>query len=70
MNGVAARRVVDLEGLVLAPGFIDINGQSDELYLEDGGALSKIFQGVTTEIMGESNSPAPRNRNVTGGVAA
>lgn len=69
LEGVPARRVVNLEGLVLAPGFIDINGQSDELYLRDGGALSKIFQGMTTEIMGESNSPAPLNRNVTGAVA-
>jgi dihydroorotase/N-acyl-D-amino-acid deacylase len=70
LEGVPARRVVNLGGLVVAPGFIDINGQSDELYLQDGGALSKIFQGVTTEIMGESNSPAPLNRNVTGAVAS
>lgn len=59
-----ARKVVDISGLVVAPGFIDLNGQSDEAYLRDGSALSKIFQGVTTEIMGESNTPAPVNRRV------
>jgi N-acyl-D-amino-acid deacylase len=70
LDGLHARRVIDLEGRVLAPGFIDMNGQSDTMYLEDGGALSKIFQGVTTEIMGESNTPAPVNRNVNGSVPA
>ncbi|TVP48250.1 MAG: D-aminoacylase [Gemmatimonadales bacterium] len=65
-----ALEVVDVSGLVVAPGFIDLNGQSDGMYMTDGSALSKIFQGVTTEIMGESNTPAPLNRNVTGGVDA
>ena len=55
--------VIDVTGLVVAPGFIDLNGQSDGAYLTDGSALSKIFQGVTTEIMGESNTPAPLNSN-------
>lgn len=59
LDSTRAARVLELEGLVLAPGFIDINGQSDQLYLDDGSALSKLFQGVTTEIMGESNTPAP-----------
>jgi N-acyl-D-amino-acid deacylase len=65
-----ALEVIDVEGLVVAPGFIDLNGQSDGTYMNDGSALSKIFQGVTTEIMGESNTPAPLNRNVTGAVNA
>lgn len=63
-----AREVVDVRGLVVAPGFIDLNGQSDERYLEDGSALSKTFQGVTTEIMGESNTPAPVNGRTLGWV--
>ena len=63
-----AREVLELDGMVLAPGFIDLNGQSDLRYLSDGSALSKIFQGVTTEIMGESNSPAPVNDLVLGQV--
>ena len=63
-----AREVLDVRGLVVAPGFIDLNGQSDERYLEDGSALSKTFQGVTTEIMGESNTPAPVNGRTLGRV--
>jgi hypothetical protein len=69
LDATPHRQVIDLDGKVLAPGFIDMNGQSDMLYLEDGGALSKIFQGVTTEIMGESTTPAPLNRNVNGAVS-
>jgi dihydroorotase/N-acyl-D-amino-acid deacylase len=63
-----AREVLDVRGLVVAPGFIDLNGQSDEQYLADGSALSKTFQGVTTEIMGESNTPAPVNARILGAV--
>jgi N-acyl-D-amino-acid deacylase len=44
------------EGLALAPGFIDIHSHSDELWLADGNASSKIFQGVTTEIGGNCGS--------------
>ncbi len=68
LDRARALQVVDVTGLVVAPGFIDLNGQSDGAYLTDGSALSKIFQGVTTEIMGESNTPAPLNAN-TGAAA-
>jgi N-acyl-D-amino-acid deacylase len=68
VDPAGAGEVLDITGLVLAPGFIDLNGQSDETYLRDGSALSKIFQGVTTEIMGESNTPAPVNRRILGSV--
>lgn len=54
-----ARRVIDATGLVVAPGFIDIHSHSDWLLLEDGGAPSKIRQGVTTEVLGESISAGP-----------
>lgn len=63
-----ARDHVDVTGLVVAPGFIDLNGHSDLVYLSDGSALSKIFQGVTTEIMGESTTPAPVNELILGAV--
>ncbi len=53
------RREVDATGLIVAPGFIDIHSHSDFLLLEDGAALSKIFQGVTTEVLGEGSSVAP-----------
>jgi dihydroorotase/N-acyl-D-amino-acid deacylase len=61
-----AREVLDVSGLVVAPGFLDINGQGDTGLLRDGRALNKLFMGVTTEIMGESNTPAPLNAVITG----
>jgi len=54
-----ARRVINATGLVVAPGFIDIHSHSDWTLLEDGSAESKIRQGVTTEILGESGSAGP-----------
>ncbi|HYT87435.1 MAG TPA: D-aminoacylase [Gemmataceae bacterium] len=54
-----ARREIDARGLVVAPGFIDMHSHSDFLLLEDGNAQSKIRQGVTTEVLGESSSPGP-----------
>jgi N-acyl-D-amino-acid deacylase len=54
-----ARREIDARGLVVAPGFIDIHSHSDWLLLEDGTAQSKIRQGVTTEVLGESGSAGP-----------
>ena len=58
----AARRI-DAHGLVVAPGFIDIQAQSSSDHLTgDGRVISKIAQGVTTEIMGEGTTPAPASR--------
>jgi N-acyl-D-aspartate/D-glutamate deacylase len=54
-----ARREIDARGLVVAPGFIDIHSHSDFLLLEDGDCQSKIRQGVTTEVLGESASAGP-----------
>src|SRR5271169_873606 len=54
-----ARRVIDAKGLVVAPGFIDLHSHSDMPLLVDGNAQSKIRQGVTTEILGESQSAGP-----------
>ena len=55
----AARDTIDASGLVVAPGFIDMLGHSEFRLLADGRAISKIFQGVTTEITGEVSSVAP-----------
>lgn len=51
--------VVDATGLVACPGFIDIQSHSILSLMIDGRCLSKITQGVTTEIMGEAWTPAP-----------
>ncbi|HZP48007.1 MAG TPA: D-aminoacylase [Vicinamibacterales bacterium] len=56
----AAARTIDAHGLVVAPGFIDPHSHSDYALLTDGNAESKIRQGVTTEVIGESGSVAPQ----------
>jgi dihydroorotase/N-acyl-D-amino-acid deacylase len=55
----AAQEVVDASGLVVCPGFIDIQSHSIVPFLTDRRSLSKITQGVTTEILGEDWTPAP-----------
>lgn len=55
-----ARDTMDATGFVVAPGFIDIQGQSGFYLLQgDGRVIAKVSQGVTTEILGEGNTPAP-----------
>ena len=53
-----AGKVIDATGLVVAPGFIDVQGQSGTTLLADGNAESHIRQGITSEIIGEGGSPA------------
>jgi N-acyl-D-amino-acid deacylase len=59
LEGAAARRSIDAHGMVVAPGFIDMLGQSELTILVDPRLPSKIFQGITTEITGEGGSIAP-----------
>ena len=54
-----AGEVVDASGMVVCPGFIDIQSHSIIPLMRDGRCLSKITQGITTEIMGETWTPAP-----------
>jgi dihydroorotase/N-acyl-D-amino-acid deacylase len=61
---VTAKKTVDAKGLVVAPGFIDMLGQSEVNLLIDKQALSKITQGVTTEVTGEGASIAPLNERL------
>lgn len=56
---LAADEVIDARGLVVCPGFIDIMSHSLWPLFVDGRSLSKLVQGVTTEVMGEAYSPAP-----------
>ena len=53
------KRTIDAAGKVVAPGFIDMLGQSEMTILVDPRLPSKIYQGITTEITGEGNSAAP-----------
>ena len=59
--GATATTEVDAKNLVVAPGFIDLLGQSEFNVLVDNRAASKILQGVTTEVTGEGSSIAPVN---------
>ena len=59
LKSAAAKQRVDAAGLVVAPGFIDMLGQSEFTILVDPRLPSKIYQGITTEITGEGTSPAP-----------
>ncbi len=61
LAGSKAKQTIDAHGQVVAPGFIDMLGQSELTILVDPRLPSKIFQGITTEITGEGNSVAPLN---------
>ena len=56
-----SRQKIDARGQVVAPGFIDMLGQSEMTILVDPRLPSKIYQGITTEITGEGGSAAPLN---------
>jgi hypothetical protein len=56
-----AKQKIDATGRIVAPGFIDMLGQSEMTVLVDPHLPSKIFQGITTEITGEGGSAAPLN---------
>ena len=57
----ARKRTIDAAGKVVAPGFIDMLGQSELTILVDPRLPSKIYQGITSEITGEGSSIAPLN---------
>jgi dihydroorotase/N-acyl-D-amino-acid deacylase len=54
-------RTIDAHGMVVAPGFVDMLGQSELTILVDPRLPSKIYQGITTEITGEGGTVAPQN---------
>jgi N-acyl-D-amino-acid deacylase len=61
LSAASRRQTIDAMGKVVAPGFIDMLGQSEITVLVDPRLPSKIYQGITTEITGEGNSAAPLN---------
>ena len=61
LEAAPRKRTIDAHGDVVAPGFIDMLGQSEMTMLVDPRLPSKIYQGITTEITGEGNSAAPEN---------
>ncbi len=59
-----ARQTIDARGMVVAPGFIDMLGQSEISILVNPHLPSKIYQGITTEVTGEGGSAAPLNNAI------
>ncbi len=65
LDSASAAARLDASGRVVAPGFIDIQSHSwNPLLFADGRVLSKVTQGVTSEILGEATTPAPSNENI------
>jgi len=64
LGGARAKRTIDARGQIVAPGFIDMLGQSESFLLIDPRAMSKVMMGVTTEITGEGESIAPLNDRI------
>ena len=59
LSDASRARTIDAKGKVVAPGFIDMLGQSELTILVDPRLPSKIYQGITTEVTGEGSSIAP-----------
>jgi len=64
LKGATALHKLEAHGQVVAPGFIDMLGQSEQFVLIDPRAMSKVMMGVTTEITGEGESIAPLNDRI------
>ncbi len=58
LSGAEAGQLIDATGKIVAPGFIDVQGQSGTTLLADGNGESHLRQGITSEIIGEGGSPA------------
>src|SRR5450755_1598665 len=64
LTAAPRKRTIDAAGKVVAPGFIDMLGQSELTILVDPRLPSKIYQGITTEVTGEGGSAAPLNNAI------
>jgi len=58
LKGAQASRRVPVKGLFVAPGFMDIHSHSDIPVLVDPRVESKVYQGVTTEVVGNCGTSA------------
>src|SRR4051794_5032213 len=64
LRSANTKQRLDAKGFVVSPGFIDIQSHSRYAFLQgDGRVISKVTQGITTEIMGEGSTNAPANEN-------
>jgi N-acyl-D-amino-acid deacylase len=61
LEGAPTKKAIDANGRIVSPGFIDMLGQSETALLIDNRSLSKLAQGITSEITGEGGSAAPQN---------
>ncbi|HEY7095354.1 MAG TPA: D-alanyl-D-alanine carboxypeptidase/D-alanyl-D-alanine-endopeptidase [Terriglobales bacterium] len=68
LEDAQADRIIDASGMVVSPGFIDTLGQSEFSLLIDNRSLSKLSQGITSEITGEGGSVAPQNERTIGQI--
>jgi PBP4 family serine-type D-alanyl-D-alanine carboxypeptidase len=69
LDDAEAKKVIDAAGQIVSPGFIDMLGQSETSLLIDNRSLSKLSQGITTEITGEGGSIAPQNEKTLAPLA-
>lgn len=59
-----AQQVLDVDGLAVAPGFVNMMSWAGETLIEDGRSMSDIVQGVTLEVMGEGSSMGPLDESM------
>src|ERR1044072_1037893 len=69
VDGRSAKRVIDAKGMAVSPGFIDLHTHTDLTALADGNVESKVRQGVTLDVIGESSTVAPLGGATPPGVS-
>jgi N-acyl-D-amino-acid deacylase len=68
LDNATATQTIDATGKIVSPGFIDMLGQSETSLLIDNRSLSKLSQGITSEITGEGQSAAPQDDRTLAGL--